>query len=50
MMTDAQKKMMDALGLTEEDFEPQPTAQEIAEEAYLKAEYNTVLIEVMMEE
>lgn len=50
MMTNAQKKMMGSLGLTEEDFEPQPTAQEIAEEAYLRAEYNAVLLEVMMEE
>lgn len=49
-MTEAQKKMMDKLGLTEDDFLPQPSAQEIAEEAYLTAQYNAVLIELMMEE
>lgn len=49
-MTEAQKKMMDKLGLTESDFKPQPTAQDIAEEAYLIAEYNSVLLELMMEE
>ncbi len=49
-MTNAQKKMMEMLGLTEEDFEPQATTQEIAEEAYLKAEYNSILLELMMEE
>lgn len=50
MMTEARKKMMEALGLTEEDFRPQPTAQEIAEDAYLLAQYNNILIEMMMEE
>ena len=50
MMKEAQKKMMDKLGLTEEDFKPQPTAQDIAEEAYLTAQYNAVLIEILMEE
>lgn len=49
-MTNAQKKMMEILGLSEEDFEPQATAQDIAEEAYLKAEYNSILLELMMEE
>ena len=49
-MTDIQKKMMDKLGLTEEDFLPQLSTQEIAEEAYLTAQYNAVLIEIMMEE
>lgn len=27
-MTDAQKKMMDKLGLTEEDFQPKPRPEE----------------------
>ena len=49
-MTDAQKKMMEKLELTADDFKPQPTAQDIAEEAYLTAQYNAVLIELMMEE
>lgn len=48
-MTDLERKMMEKLGLTEDDFEPQPTASEIAEEAYLKAEYNSILLEMMME-
>ena len=50
MMTQVQRKMAAALGLTEEDFLPQLTAQEIAEEAYLLAQYNAVLMELMMEE
>ena len=49
-MTEAQKQMMDKLGLMEEDFLPQLSPQEIAEEAYLIAQYNAVLIEIMMEE
>lgn len=48
-MTEMQKKMMEAAGLTEEDFAHQLTAQDIAEEAYLMAEYNNILIEIMME-
>lgn len=44
------EKLMKANGLTQEDIAPQPTAQEIAEEAYLKAEYNSILLEMMMEE
>ena len=44
------EKLMQKLGLTEDDFQPQPTAQEIAEEAYLTAQYNAVLIELMMED
>lgn len=49
-MTDLERKMMEKLGLTEDDFTPQPTTKEIAEEAYLKAEYNSILLEMMMEE
>ena len=49
-MTDIQKKMISKLGLTKEDFLPQLSTQEIAEEAYLTAQYNAVLIEIMMEE
>ena len=49
-MTEVQKKMAEALGLTEKDFLPQLSPQEIAEEAYLTAQYNAVLIEMMMEE
>lgn len=37
--------------VTEEDFKPSEiTAEEIAEEAYLKAEYNSILLEMLMEE
>lgn len=43
-MTDAQRKMMKMLGLTEEDFEP-INKDRMLEEAYLKAEYNSILIE-----
>lgn len=43
-MTDVQTKMMKMLGLTEEDFEP-INKDRLLEEAYLKAEYNSVLIE-----
>lgn len=43
-MTDLQIKMMKMLGLTEEDFEP-IDKDRLLEEAYLKAEYNSVLIE-----
>lgn len=36
---------------TEEDFAPSKIKPEvIAEEAYLKAEYNSILIEMLMEE
>lgn len=41
--------LMRIAGLIEEDFKPQLTAQEIAEEAYLKAEYNSILLEMMEE-
>lgn len=43
-MTDLQIKMMKMLGLTEEDFEP-INKDRLLEEAYLKAEYNSILIE-----
>lgn len=43
-MTDLQTKMMKMLGLTEEDFEP-INKDRLLEEAYLKAEYNSILIE-----
>ena len=42
--------LLQAAGLTEDDLKPQPTAQEIAEDAYLKAEYNSILLEMVMEE
>lgn len=47
-MTDLQAKMMEKLGLTEEDFEP-VDKDVLLEEAYLKAEYNSILIEMMTE-
>lgn len=44
-----QKKMMMALGVSQEDFEP-VDRETLLEEAYLKAEYNSILIEMMMED
>lgn len=49
-MTNTERDLMTAAGLTEDDFIRQPTAQEIAENAYLLAEYNKILIEMMMED
>nr|DAI60483.1 MAG TPA: hypothetical protein [Caudoviricetes sp.] len=43
-MTDLQKKMMDKLGLSKEDFEP-INKDKLLEEAYLKAEYNSIILE-----
>lgn len=48
-MTDMQIKMMKKLCLSKEDFEP-INKEQLLEEAYLKAEYNSVLIEQLMEE
>ena len=48
-MTDLQIKMMNAIGLSKEDFEF-IDKDALLEEAYLKAEYNSVLIEQLMEE
>lgn len=47
-MDDLEKRMMEKLCLTEEDFEP-IDKNVLIEEAYLKAEYNSILIEMMME-
>ena len=47
-MTELQAKMMEKLGLAEADFEP-VDKDVLLEEAYLKAEYNSILIEMMME-
>ena len=49
-MTELEKRMMEKMGLTEDDFTPQPTTKAIADDAYLKAEYNSILLETMMEE
>ena len=47
-MADIQK-IYDLIG--KENFEPNEiSTKEIAEEAYLKAEYNNVLLEMIMEE
>lgn len=48
-MTDLQIKMMEKLGLSKEDFDP-INKEELLEEAYLKCEYNSILIEQLMEE
>lgn len=48
-MTDLQIKMMKKLGLSKEDFDP-INKEELLEEAYLKCEYNSILIEQLMEE
>lgn len=45
---DAKEKIMVQLGLTEDDFKP--VEINIAEEAYLLAEYNKIILEMMMEE
>ena len=44
-----QEKMMKKLGLSPEDFEP-VDQEALLEEAYLKAEYNSILIEALMED
>nr|DAH16015.1 MAG TPA: hypothetical protein [Caudoviricetes sp.] len=48
-MTDLQNKMMEKLGLSKEDFDP-INKEELLEDAYLKCEYNSILIEQLMEE
>lgn len=48
-LTEAQKKMIVKLGISQEDFEP-IDKDRLLEEAYLKAEYNSILIEMMMED
>lgn len=48
-MTDIEKKMIKKLGLSKEDFEP-INKEELIEDAYLKAEYNSILIEQLMGE
>lgn len=47
-MTEIEVKMMEILGLAPEDFKPNDFS--IAEEAYLIAEYNSILLEILMEE
>lgn len=44
-----QEKMMKKLGLSLENFEP-VDQETLLEEAYLKAEYNSILIEALMED
>ena len=36
--------------LPQEEPQEEPTTEELAEEAYLKAEYNSILLEMLMEE
>ena len=48
-MTEMQEKMMKNVGLSPEKFEP-VDRETLLEEAYLKAEYNSILIEMMMED
>ena len=43
-MTDLQRKMIEKLGLLKEDFEP-INKDRLLEEVYLKAEYNSILLE-----
>lgn len=43
-MTELEKKMAEKLGLTDDDFKP-IDKDRLLEEAYLKAEYNSILIE-----
>ncbi len=50
-MNEMQKRMIKQIGLSENEFKPAEISSDaLAEEAYLKAEYNSVLIEMMMEE
>ena len=49
IMTDLQNKMIEKVGLSKDDFEP-INKEELLEEAYLKCEYNSILIEKLMEE
>lgn len=50
-MNEMQKQMIKQLGLSEDEFEPTEIDRDaLAEEAYLKAEYNSVLLEMMMED
>lgn len=48
-MTDIEKKMVEKLGLSVDDFKP-IDKDRLLEEAYLKAEYNSILIEQLMGE
>lgn len=48
-MTEMQEKMMKKLGLSPENFEP-VDQKTLLEEAYLKTEYNSILIEALMED
>lgn len=48
-MTDLQIKMIEKLGLSVDDFEP-IDKDKLLEDAYLKAEYNSILIEQLMGE
>lgn len=48
-MTDIEKKMVEKLGLSVDDFKP-IDKDKLLEEAYLKAEYNSILIEQLMGE
>ena len=43
-MTDVEKKMIEKLGLSVDDFEP-IDKDKLLEDAYLKAEYNSILLE-----
>lgn len=50
-MNEMQKRMIKQIGLSEGEFEPNGIDRDaLTEEAYLKTEYNSVLIEMMMEE
>lgn len=49
-MNEMQKQMLKQIGLSENEFKPAEVSSNVlAEEAYLKAEYNSVLIEMMEE-
>lgn len=43
-MTELQRKMIEKLGLSKDDFEP-IDKDRLLEEAYLKAEYNSIILE-----
>ena len=48
-MSTLRERLRQINGLTDEDFEPNKVT-EVAEDAYLLAEYNSILIEMIMED
>lgn len=49
-MNELLQKLLKINGLTEEDLHPRDTLEDIAENAYIQAQYNAVLLELLMED